>query len=60
MIQILGALLTVIAVSGLCLIIEGATGAWRWLNAWVRSRLRPSAPPHANPEPTDEEEDECI
>ena len=60
MIHALALLITTASIAGLGVIIEGATGASRFLKVWADTRLRPQAPPHANTEPDDEaREDEC-
>ena len=53
MMQLLGYIITIAAIAGLAVLLEGATGVVRWLSAWVRTRPRPPAPPHANPKPTE-------
>ena len=53
MIQLLGYIITLATIAGLAVILEGATGTVRWLSAWVHTRPRPPAPPHASSEPTE-------
>ena len=47
MIQLFAICITVACISGFGLIIEGATGAWSWFSAWVRTRPGRWASPHA-------------
>lgn len=59
MIQLLAAIITVACISGVGIIIEGATGAWSWLSAWVRTRPRLTAEPSRVTGDTDDEENQC-
>lgn len=59
MIHLLGLFITTMSIAGLGIIIEGATGAWSWLSAWVRTRPRLTAEPSRVTGDTDDEENQC-
>lgn len=59
MIQLLAVIITMACIAGVGIIIEGATGAWSWLSAWVRSRPRLTASPSRVTRDTDDEEESC-